>query len=369
MTLPLREELTSVEPYGAPQLDVPVRLNVNENPYAPSQAVIDSIIEGVARVAPTLNRYPDRDFMRLRQALADYLAEESCVRLQPERIWAANGSNETMLHLLQAYAGPGRTLVSFAPTYSMYHEYARDTSTKWVAPARLPSFHLDMSEVERALEEYHPSVLVLASPNNPTGTAITLDEVRTLAGLTRGSGPVIGGEATDTLLVIDEAYAEFRRSGTPSALELLDEFPHLVVSRTMSKAFGMAGLRLGYFAASRQIVEDVMKVRLPYHLSATTQAVALAVLSHSKELMSQVAHIRNTRDDLVTWLRGLGLEVADSDANFVFFGKFDDREAIFRALLERGVLIRVVGPDGYLRVSVGTDTEDQRFREALEEIL
>lgn len=369
MTLPLREELASVQPYGAPQLDVPVRLNVNENPYPPAPAVIKSVLEGVAEVLPTMNRYPDRDFMELRAALANYLYEEAGVTVEKERIWAANGSNEVMLHLLQAYAGEGRTLLSFAPTYSMYHEYARDTGTNWVAGTRAADFKLDFNHVEAEIERTRPSILVLASPNNPTGTALTLEEARLLADLTRGSGPVIGGAPTDTVLVIDEAYGEFRREGTPSALTLLDEYPHVVVSRTMSKAFGMAGLRLGYFAAAREIVDHVMRVRLPYHLSATTQAVALAALSHSKELMSQVAHMRATRDNLVIWLRSKGLDVADSDANFVLFGKFADRERVFAQLLDRGVLIRVVGPEGYLRVSVGTDEEDARFRAVLEEVL
>ncbi|WP_297555474.1 histidinol-phosphate transaminase [uncultured Actinomyces sp.] len=369
MTLPLREELASVQPYGAPQLDVPVRLNVNENPYPPAPAVIKSVLEGVAEVLPTMNRYPDRDFMELRAALANYLYEEAGVTVEKERIWAANGSNEVMLHLLQAYASEGRTLLSFAPTYSMYHEYARDTGTNWVAGTRAADFKLDFNHVEAEIERTRPSILVLASPNNPTGTALTLEEARLLADLTRGSGPVIGGAPTDTVLVIDEAYGEFRREGTPSALTLLDEYPHVVVSRTMSKAFGMAGLRLGYFAAAREIVDHVMRVRLPYHLSATTQAVALAALSHSKELMSQVAHMRATRDNLVIWLRSKGLDVADSDANFVLFGKFADRERVFAQLLDRGVLIRVVGPEGYLRVSVGTDEEDARFRAALEEVL
>ncbi|MDO5034343.1 MAG: aminotransferase class I/II-fold pyridoxal phosphate-dependent enzyme, partial [Actinomycetaceae bacterium] len=259
--------------------------------------------------------------------------------------------------------------LSFAPTYSMYHEYARDTATTWVVGERLADFRLNLDEVRELIAKHRPSVLVLTSPNNPTGTALTIEEVHEVAELTKGSGPVIGGEATDTLLVIDEAYAEFRREETASALELLASYPHMVVTRTMSKAFGMAGLRLGYLSASQEIVSDIMKVRLPYHLSATTQAVALAALSHSEELMSQVAHIRKTRDNLAKWLRDMGLEVAKSDANFVLFGKFEDRQRIFEELLERGVLIRVVGPDGYLRVSVGTDEEDARFREALEEIL
>ncbi|MDO5049629.1 MAG: histidinol-phosphate transaminase [Actinomycetaceae bacterium] len=369
MTLPLRRELADVEPYGAPQLDVPVRLNVNENPYSPSKAVIDDIVEGVRRAASNLNRYPDRDAMELRAALSDYLKKESGVSVPGERIWVANGSNEVMLHLLQAYGGAGRSMMSFAPTYSMYHEYARDTGTTWIQGERNADFSLNMEAIEDAIAKHRPSVLVLTSPNNPTGTALTLEEARQVAELTRGSGPEIDGHATDTVFVVDEAYAEFRRDGVPSALELLETYEHVVVTRTMSKAFGMAGLRLGYLAATRQVIDDVMKVRLPYHLSATSQAVALAALRHSEELMSQVAHLRDSRDALVEWLREQGLQVASSDANFVLFGKFQDREKVFQDLLERGILIRVVGPEGFLRVSVGTDEENSRFKDAFKEIL
>lgn len=368
MTLPLRPELAGVEPYGAPQLDVPVCLNVNENPYAPSAAVIDDIAQAVKKVGTTLNRYPERDAQQLRSALADYLAKESDVRIDPGRIWVANGSNEIMLHILQAYGGQGRTLMSFAPTYSMYHEYARDTGTRWIAGHRNEDFTLDLEHVSDLLERERPAVLVLASPNNPTGTALTIEEIARVAELTRTSGPIIDGIETSTLLVIDEAYGEFRREGTPSALTVLDRYPHLVVTRTMSKAFAMAGLRLGYMAAAQTVVDDLMKVRLPYHLSAITQAAALAAIGHSDELMGCIAHLRDTRDNLVKWLRAAGFEAVESDANFVLFGRFEDREKIFNALLERGILIRVVGPDGWLRVSVGTDEEDEAFRRALKEV-
>ncbi|MDO5729037.1 MAG: histidinol-phosphate transaminase [Actinomycetaceae bacterium] len=369
MTLPLRPELRAVEPYGAPQLDVPICLNVNENPYAPSAAVVDDIAQAVRRAATGLNRYPDRDAMTLRSTLADYLARESNVRIEPQRIWAANGSNEVMLHILQAYGGHGRTLMSFAPTYSMYHEYARDTGTQWVAGHRKDDFTLDLDHVRALVTKVRPSVLVLTSPNNPTGTALTIEEIRQVAQLTRTTGPVIDGEQTATVFVVDEAYGEFRREGTPSALSLLDDYDHLVVTRTMSKAFGAAGLRLGYLAASHEVIADVMKVRLPYHLSAITQAAALAALSHADELMSQVAHVRSTRDSLVEWLRTEGFKAAPSDANFVLFGRFNDRQRVFDELLKRGILIRVVGPEGWLRVSVGTDEEDEAFRTALKEVV
>ena len=377
-TLPVRPGLEGAAPYGAPELDVPVRLNVNENPYAPSPAVVDSIARAVAGAAGRLNRYPERDFPALRQALADYLAVESGVRLSPERVWAANGSNEVMLQVLQAFGGPGRACLSFTPTYSMYPEYARDTLTRYVTRARAEDFTLDIAAVREALEDVRPAVLILASPNNPTGTALPLEDVRAVLEIARGGGPLIrnGGSAgpSDAVVVVDEAYGEFRRPGVPSALELLIEdgggrYPHLVVSRTMSKAFGMAGLRLGYLAASRELVDLLRVVRLPYHLSATTQAAALAALGHREELMSQVASLRSERDALVAWLRERGLTAYDSDSNFVLFGPFQDRRAIFEALLERGVLIRVVGPAGYLRVCVGTPDEMDAFRAALVDVL
>ena len=381
-TLPLRPGLEGEEPYGAPELDVPVRLNVNENPYAPSKAVVESIARAAARAAGGLNRYPDRDFPALRRALADYLAVESGVRLGPESIWAANGSNEVMLHVLQAFGGPGRACLSFTPTYSMYPEYARDTLTDYVTGPRREDFTLDTVAVADAVERLRPAVLVLASPNNPTGTVLPLDDVRTILEAARGRGPAgPGGAPVDVVVVIDEAYGEFRRPGGPSALELLAEraddgggdsgprYPHLAVARTMSKAFGAAGLRLGYLAASRELVDALRVVRLPYHLSALTQAAALAALSHCEELMSQVASLRAERDALVARLREWGLTVHDSDANFVLFGPFEDRDAVWRSLLERGVLIRVVGPEGYLRVSIGTPEEMDAFRTALAGVL
>ena len=366
--LPVRTDLAGLEPYGAPQLDVPVRLNVNENPFPPSRAVVEDIAASVGRAAAGLNRYPDRDFPELRAALADYLAVESHVRVDPGLVWAANGSNEVMVQILQAFGGCGRTVVSFAPTYSMYHEYARDTCTRWVQGERGDGFRLDLDEVGRVLEREHPSVLLLASPNNPTGTALDPDSARRVLDLTRASGPEVGGGRAATLVVIDEAYGEFRRDGVPSALEMLSDNPHLVVSRTMSKAFGMAGLRLGYMAAAREVIDAVMLVRLPYHLSAVTQAAALAALRHREELMAQIAGLRVERDALAAWLRGQGYTVADSDANFVLFGTFPDRGVVFRALLDRGVLIRVVGPEGWLRVSVGTPEETEAFRAALTEV-
>ncbi|OMG15819.1 histidinol-phosphate transaminase [Actinomyces naeslundii] len=374
--LPLRPDLEGEAPYGAPEIDVPVRLNVNENPYPPSTAVIESIATAVARAAQGLNRYPERDFPRLREALADYLEAESGVHLTPEQIWAANGSNEVMLHVLQAFGGPGRTCLTFTPTYSMYPEYARDTLTDYVTRPRREDFTLDVETAVAAISELRPAVVILASPNNPTGTALPLEDIDRILEAARGHGPMLGAEigsparASDCVVIIDEAYAEFRRPGVPSALELLGSAnPHLAVTRTMSKAFGAAGLRLGYLAADRALVDALRVVRLPYHLSAVTQAAALAALSHRDELMAQVASLRDERDALVAWLRGQGLTAHESDANFVLFGPFPDREAVWQALLDAGILIRVVGPEGFLRASIGTPEEMERLRSALATVI
>ncbi len=355
--LPLRPELVGVEPYGAPQLDVPVRLNVNENPYPPPPEVVADVARAVAAATAGLNRYPDREAWTLREALAGYLGHG----LTPDRVWAANGSNEVMLQVLQAFGGPGRTALSFAPTYSMYPEYARDTHTGWVVGRRRDDFGIDVDTAVALVHEQRPSVLLLASPNNPTGTALPLDTVRALLDATGAAG---GG-----VVVVDEAYAEFRRSGTPTALELLADEPRLLVTRTMSKAFAAAGVRLGYLAAAPAVVDALRVVRLPYHLSAVTQAAATALLGHADTMLARVDDLRTDRDRLAGWLAAQGLEVAESDANFCLFGTFDDRHAVWQGLLERGVLVRETGPDGWLRVSVGTTEENALFQQALTEVL
>jgi histidinol-phosphate aminotransferase len=352
--LPLREALRGKTPYGAPQLDVPVQLNTNENPYGPGAAVVADISAAVTKAAAGLNRYPDREAGELRAGLAGYLQHG----LAADQVWAANGSNEVMLQLLQAFGGHGRVAMSFAPTYSMYPEYARDTETTWVTAQRRDDFTIDPRQAAEQVAQQQPSVVLLASPNNPTGTALPLDVVEAVCAAAPG------------VVVVDEAYAEFRRAGTPSALSLLPGQPRLVVTRTMSKAFALAGARLGYVAADVAVIDALRVVRLPYHLSALTQAVALAALEHADELLARVSELRGERDRTVDWLRGsAGVEAVDSDANFVLFGQFTDRHAVWQGLLDRGVLIREVGPDGWLRVSIGTPEEMAAFRTALMEVL
>ncbi|RYB96451.1 histidinol-phosphate transaminase [Nocardioides glacieisoli] len=359
---PLRDELRGIEPYGAPQMShdaAPVQLNVNENPYAPSEALASSLSEAISEVALELNRYPDREFVALREQLAGYLNTSGGSGITTDMVWAANGSNEVMQQLLQAFGGPGRTALSFAPTYSMYPEYARNTLTEWVVGHREDDFGLDVDAARELVEERRPSIVLLPSPNNPTGTALPPEAVSVLC-------EAVGD---DGLLVVDEAYGEFRRSGMPSALEMLPRHRNLVVTRTMSKAFALAGARLGYLAADPAVCDALRIVRLPYHLSATTQATASVALSYVDELLAHVDDLRVERDATVAWLREQGHEVADSDANFVLFGRFADRHAVWQGLVDRGVLIRETGPDGWLRVSVGTADEMAAFRVALMETM
>jgi histidinol-phosphate aminotransferase len=351
--LPLRPELVGQIPYGAPQLDVPVQLNVNENPYPPSAQVISEISAAVAAAAESMNRYPERDAVQLRADLARYLGHG----LTAEQVWAANGSNEVMLHVLLAFAGPGRMVLSFAPTYSMYPEYARDTHSGWTTFPRRDDFTIDPAAAVAAVRQVRPDVVLISSPNNPTGTALDLD---VLAQICDGAPGVV---------VIDEAYYEFARIGTPSALALLPRYPRLAVTRTMSKAFAFAGGRLGYLAAAPAFVEALRIVRLPYHLSAVTQAAARVALAHAGEMLAAVDALRSARDDIAGWLADAGLEVAESDANFVLFGRFADRHAVWQALLDRGVLIRETGPDGWLRVTAGTPAEMAVFKAALRDVL
>jgi histidinol-phosphate aminotransferase len=351
VALPLRADLAGTRPYGAPQLDVPVRLNTNENPYPPSAALIQEVGAAAAAAAATLNRYPDRDARALRDDLAGYLG------LSRDQVWAANGSNEIIQQLLQAFGGPGRSALGFEPSYSMHPVIARTTSTRWIAAPRDDDFGLEPERAVARVRQEGPDLVFLTSPNNPTGAALPLPVIEAMCSAAPG------------MVVVDEAYAEFARDRAATAIGLLPRYPRLVVIRTMSKAFAFAGARVGYLAASPAVVDALLLVRLPYHLSAVTQAVARVALAHAGELQATVAVLRAERDQTVGWLRRRGLAAADSDANFVLFGEFSDRHAVWQALLERGVLIRETGPQGWLRVSIGTAAEMESFRLALDAVL
>ena len=349
--LPIRDELRGLHPYGAPQLDVAVRLNTNENSYPLPDDVVAAMSKAIDGVLRDLNRYPDRDAVALREDLATYLGHG----LTGACTWAANGSNEVQQQLLQVFGGPGRIALGFTPAYSMHPLLAVGTGTGWVDGHRDAAFGLAVDDAVAQVRAHQPDLVFLCSPNNPTGTALPLDVVRAVL------------DSAPGMVIVDEAYAEFARPGTPSALTLLPQYPKLIVTRTMSKAFALAGGRVGYLAASPAVVDAVQLVRLPYHLSALTQAAARAALGCADTLLATVEAIKGQRDRIVTELRADGLTVADSDANFVLFGRFDNAQAVWRGLLDRGVLIRDVGLPGWLRVTAGTPAETDAFLTALRE--
>lgn len=354
--LPLRENLRGLEPYGAPQLHVPVLLNVNENTHPLPDSVHKAIAAAVDAAAVGLNRYPDREFTQLRQSLARYLGHG----LTEENVWAANGSNEVLQQILQAFGGPGRRLLSFPPTYSMYPLLASGTDTEYVTGPRSSDFSLTAEAAARAVRESAANIVILCSPNNPTGTALGLDVVEAV---------YEAGAEYNTMVIVDEAYAEFAHTGTPSALELLQGRERLIVSRTMSKAFALAGARVGYLAAAPEVTDALRLVRLPYHLSAITQATAVAALDHADALLANVEDIKGQRDRIVSELTDMGLRPAPSDSNFVFFGGVGNPHAVWQGLLDAGVLIRDVGIPGHLRVTAGTEAETTKFLNRLRELV
>ncbi|WP_280267437.1 histidinol-phosphate transaminase [Nocardia wallacei] len=346
--LPLRDNLRGKKPYGAPQLTVPVQLNTNENPHPPTRALVDDVAESIRAAAADLHRYPDRDATALRTELAAYLTRQTGVALDVANVWAANGSNEILQQLLQAFGGPGRTALGFVPSYSMHPIISEGIDTEWVEAKRNADFSLDIDHAVLTIAERRPDVVFVTSPNNPTGHSIALpDLVRIL-------------DAAPGLVVVDEAYGEF--SGAPSAIELIDRFPaKLVVTRTMSKAFAFAGGRLGYLAAAPAVIDAMLLVRLPYHLSVVTQAAARAALRHADETLGSVAELAAERDRVAPALREMGYVVSPSDANFLLFGHFADAPAAWQRYLDEGVLIRDVGIPGHLRVSIGLAAENDEF--------
>ncbi|AWK72311.1 histidinol-phosphate transaminase [Rhodococcus oxybenzonivorans] len=346
--LPIRESLRGKSAYGAPQLTVPVQLNTNENPHPPTQALVDDVAESVREAARELHRYPDRDAVALRTDLAAYLAGQTSVPVTVDNVWAANGSNEILQQLLQAFGGPGRSAMGFVPSYSMHPIIADGTQTDWLPIFRRADFALDVDAAVEAIRARRPDVVFVTSPNNPTGHSVGIAELRRVL------------DAAPGVVIVDEAYAEF--SDAPSALTLIDEYPSkIVVSRTMSKAFAFAGGRLGYLAAAPAFIEALLLVRLPYHLSVVTQAAARAALRHANETLGSVHALATERVRVSKALEDTGFRVIPSDANFILFGEFTDSAHAWQAYLDRGVLIRDVGIPGYLRATVGLASENDAF--------
>jgi histidinol-phosphate aminotransferase len=353
--LPLRDDLRGKSPYGAPQLAVPVRLNTNENPHPPTTALVEDVVRSVQEAAADLHRYPDRDAVALRTDLARYLTAQIGVPVGVENVWAANGSNEILQQLLQAFGGPGRTAIGFIPSYSMHPIISDATRTEWLETARAEDFSLDVETAVAAVVERQPDVVFIASPNNPSGQSVSLPDLRRLLDVVPG------------ILIVDEAYGEF--SSQPSAVALVAEYPtKLIVSRTMSKAFAFAGGRLGYLIATPAVIDAMLLVRLPYHLSSVTQAAARAALRHADDTLSSVAKLIAERERVTAALTRMGFRVIPSDANFVLFGEFTDAPATWQRYLEAGVLIRDVGIPGYLRATTGLAEENDAFLRASAQI-
>ena len=351
--LPLRPALKPMSAYGAPQLAAKVRINTNENPYGPSDELIKTMLHRISEVAGSLNRYPDRDAAQLRKKLADYLGHE----LNLENIWAANGSNEIIQSIFLAF-GSG-SAIGFSPSYSMHPIIAKVTGVDWVDGKRRPDFSFDVDSAIAEISKLKPKLVFITTPNNPTGEAIKLSEIEKLA---------VEAKQVSALLVVDEAYAEF--SNEPSAITLLSNYRNILVLRTMSKAFAFAGARLGYLAADKTVISALQLVRLPYHLSSLTLAAAEVALDYREELLATVSELVNQRNSLADQLTKLGLMVTPSSSNFLLFSGFnDDSNSLWEKLMKSGVLIRDVGLPGYLRVTVGTASENEAFIAALKEVL
>jgi histidinol-phosphate aminotransferase len=349
--LPLREDLRGKSPYGAPQLMVPVRLNTNENPHPPTQALVDDVAASVRDAASELHRYPDRDAVALRADLASYLSAQTGVALGTDNLWAANGSNEILQQLLQAFGGPGRTAIGFVPSYSMHPIISDGTQTEWLEAKRAGDFGLDVDVAVAAIVDRRPDVVFLASPNNPSGQSVPLEDLTRLLDVAPG------------IVIVDEAYGEF--SSEPSAVRLLADHPaKLIVTRTMSKAFAFAGGRLGYLVADPAVIDAMLLVRLPYHLSSITQAAARAAMRHADDTLGSVATLIAERNRVSKALADLGFNVIPSDANFVLFGEFADAPRAWQRYLDAGVLIRDVGIPGFLRATTGLVDENDVLLDA-----
>lgn len=351
----INENLKNLTPYGAPQIDVPNRLNTNENPYPLSPELQKAILDSISAKVSHLNRYPDRDAIELRSALASFINKRSGTSFDLANVWAANGSNEILQSIALAFQGDA---MGFEPSYSMHPLISRAVGKKWISVPRTSDFSIDVDKALEAISSQKPGIVFVTTPNNPTGGSTSLEVIRKIAKAAR---------SVNALVVVDEAYAEF--SSQPSVVSLIEDVPNIIVSRTMSKAFAFAGARLGYMIANPTIIDAMLLIRLPYHLSDLTQAAAIAALKHQDSLLSDVERISKSRQSLVTDLQGLGFTVIPSDANFILFTGFkEEATKVWSSLVDAGVLIRDVGIPNHLRVTVGTDSENRALIDALRNV-
>lgn len=350
----IRDDLAALEGYHSPQVDVEVRLNTNEAPEAPPAGFSEAV--AAAATSVPWHRYPDRAATELRTAIGRLHG------VGPEQVFCANGSNEVLQTVLLTFAGPGRTVLTFEPTYALHGHIARLTGARTVSVDRDDDFRVDLAAAVEAIRAEQPAVTFLCSPNNPTGIVEATD---TITAVLDAVGEVGG------LLVLDEAYGQF----SPFAGETLlgDETP-LVVSRTYSKTWAMAGARLGYLLAPSWLVDDLEKVVLPYHLDAIKQAAGLAALDFLDDMEVRVATIVEERGRIEAELLDMGATVWPSGANFILFrppaGNGDE---IWQRLLGSSVLVRNTASwehlDGCLRVTVGTHDDNTRFLNAFREAI
>jgi histidinol-phosphate aminotransferase len=362
--LPIRDSLRDRTPYGAPQINATARLNTNENPYPLPHEVSSAISRSIERVITDLNRYPDRDAIDLRTSLAGYvkghIAPSIAFSITQENIWPANGSNEILQSILMAF---GERVAGFSPSYSMHPILTEALGKSFEALPLGSDFTPNLEELRTFIASKQPTLFFVTTPNNPTGRSLGIGEIEEIATLVA---------EVNGLLVVDEAYGEFSRQ--ESAATLIHRHPHVVVVRTMSKAFAFAGARIGYAIAHEEVIKALQLVRLPYHLSAITQAAGIAAIEHADRLLREVDRLKSARDHVASKLMELGLEVVPSDANFILFGGLDrlspgTPERVWQALLDDGVLIRDVGIAGHLRVTIGTDEENTAFIKSLTRIL
>ena len=354
-TRPLpRDDLRALEGYHSPQVEVEVRLNTNESPYAPPAAFVERWLDALRTVE--WNRYPDRAATDLRTSLGAFLGQS------PSRLLCGNGSNEILQTLLLTYGGAGRRALMFEPTYALHAQIARGTGTGVVAGERRTDFAIDPDDAIVAMDRTRPSVVFVCSPNNPTGTVDPRDTVERLAGAAANLG---------ALLVVDEAYGEF---APWSATELVSENLPLAVVRTYSKVWSLAGVRLGFAVAPTWMISQLEKVLLPYNLSVPTQVAGALALDFGAEMEHRVATLVEERGRLFAALAATdGIHVCPSGANFLLFRVAGDAHELWKRLLARGVLVRDFSSwpriEGCLRVTVGTPGENDAFLAALDEAL
>lgn len=355
-SLPLSKKFSETSAYGAPVIDCNIKLNTNENPYKLPEVVKNQVLTELDKNLSEINRYPDRLHEKLRYSIVRYLFEVTQTKLDINQVWAANGSNEILQQILQAFSDPGATALGFEPSYSMHKILSEVNGFRYQVISRESDFSIDIDQAKKYIIENKPRIVFITTPNNPTGTITAIDQIAQL--LTA---------ANQTIFIVDEAYAEF--SDKTSAITLVEKFPNLFVTRTMSKAFAFAGARIGYVVAQPETLSALVLTRLPYHLSAQSQIMAQIAFENYRLLQKQVQQLTSTRNWMQQEMVNMGFEVIPSEANFFLFGKFQDQKIVWQTLVDRSILVRDVGISGFLRVTVGTEEESQTFVHTLKDLL